>query len=635
MLFRFAENFQCQWDGGDDADQGEHRTCRLTLLFVKSLGEEQRDADAEHAASHGNEHEFGKCESCRFHGITRVFRARLPGAPSCCENRQVRLTDSPLAALLLKLRENGVRRAVSVLPHLMTVRPRSPNQAVSADSSAKLAEAEKALVSIRQARDAALERLQGVMGELSAAKDRISELEDEAADAAREREAADRSVEASRNEREDLRRKCEELRQRVRELNEQRLGVVELDARVRTELTEARDQIAALLQERDRLREELSTGQATTVEDMGARVQLLEAQAKISELSEEMDRQRAGYEKKLSRATTEVASANRTRDLAVANVVKAQAQVQSQKAELKAARDLAKEEKLVLEAQIVALQVEAGITPSPKTEKAGELPAYANGASAGEDILAAEVEEEQPAPAIKPFQAIEIAGAIAALQKALDRAASTPEKPSLLEKLEDGWKSFNDRARISNLPVLHRTGIAALEVARWLRKTPAKAEVAIPALKELQILLNEWTECEDVSQIGDLAGATIFAVDDDIDNCECISMALEKLEFQTKYSVASKQALAQLENTPVDLIVLDVDLPQMDGFELYRCLRETAPHAETPVIFLSALISTQSRLDELPPGNHAFLSKPYNLTILGAKATAMILGKRLGSAPHR
>jgi CheY-like chemotaxis protein len=478
-----------------------------------------------------------------------------------------------------------------------------------------------------------IEKSQTLAVQLAAAEERIGALGDQCVDAIQACHAAERTVEATRTEREELRRKCEELRQNVRELTEQRLQFGETERCLDAELTEARQQIAALTGERDQLRDELAAVRAETRADDGSTARLFEVEVKLAEMTAEASRLHTEHQKKLASQASEMASANRTRDLAVANVVKAQMQVQSLKSELEAQRKQANEDRMILEAQIVALQVQAGVAPPSVEPKApGKLPPATTAPAPAEPSPAS----KGSAPGPIPFSPAESAAAAAALTAAFGRLSQTPEKAGLLEKLDAALQEFTERARETNLPAMHRASAAGLELTRWLRKTPGKVAATLPALAEILTLLSELADARTRAQeIADPAGATIYAVDDDIDNCECIAMAFEKLEFQTKYSVASKMALTQLKAAPADLVVLDVDLPQMDGFELYARLRKIPSHAETPVLFLSGLTSTQARLEELPPGNHAFLSKPYTLTVLGAKATAMILRSRLGAVMAR
>jgi two-component system sensor histidine kinase BarA len=131
------------------------------------------------------------------------------------------------------------------------------------------------------------------------------------------------------------------------------------------------------------------------------------------------------------------------------------------------------------------------------------------------------------------------------------------------------------------------------------------------------------------SKLPDPTDAFVFAVDDDPDNCECIAMALEKMRLRTRYAVKPEVALVELAANQCDLVILDVDMPGMDGFELASRIRKIEHHARTPIVLLSALTSTKERLDAEPGAADAFIPKPYNLNELGLKALTLILKARL------
>jgi CheY-like chemotaxis protein len=189
------------------------------------------------------------------------------------------------------------------------------------------------------------------------------------------------------------------------------------------------------------------------------------------------------------------------------------------------------------------------------------------------------------------------------------------------------------RARQAAYPALHRHVWSIVEVTRWLAKFPKKAIDCVPVLLESTEILPELASIPSQSQ-GELdpCSARVFAVDDDMDNCECIAMALEKLQIRTAYETNSERALAELIQEPRDLIVLDVDMPGLDGIGLYQRLRSQT--GDIPVIFLSGLTSTEVRLRELPPGNFAFVSKPYNLASLALTASTMLLRSRLSKLQY-
>jgi DNA-binding response OmpR family regulator len=148
-------------------------------------------------------------------------------------------------------------------------------------------------------------------------------------------------------------------------------------------------------------------------------------------------------------------------------------------------------------------------------------------------------------------------------------------------------------------------------------------------LEDAISLLNALTAVSDPAQILDPVGALVYAVDDDPDNCECIAMALEKMNLLTKYSMKPDVALTALANTQCDLILLDVDLPGMNGFELSLRIRQIDRHVATPIVFVSALTSTKDKILSNPNGANDFIAKPYNLNELGLKALTLILRARL------
>lgn len=104
----------------------------------------------------------------------------------------------------------------------------------------------------------------------------------------------------------------------------------------------------------------------------------------------------------------------------------------------------------------------------------------------------------------------------------------------------------------------------------------------------------------------------IFIVDDD----ELILIALGELLRPQGYEVHTcakpVQALDRLEKEQFDLLVLDVIMPEMDGFELCRRIREKEIHKETPIIFLTAKSRDEDREKGLEAGANLFLSKPIS-----------------------
>jgi CheY-like chemotaxis protein len=104
----------------------------------------------------------------------------------------------------------------------------------------------------------------------------------------------------------------------------------------------------------------------------------------------------------------------------------------------------------------------------------------------------------------------------------------------------------------------------------------------------------------------------ILVVDDD----EMVLMALGELLKPEGYDVetvsSGSEALRKLEENTYDLLMLDVIMPEMDGFELCKRIRQEEKYQEIPIIFLTAKSRDEDRARGLDAGANLFLSKPIS-----------------------
>ncbi len=112
---------------------------------------------------------------------------------------------------------------------------------------------------------------------------------------------------------------------------------------------------------------------------------------------------------------------------------------------------------------------------------------------------------------------------------------------------------------------------------------------------------------------------TILIVDDEPLGQETLAALLSPLNYQLIFAGTGAEALRLAITTPPDLILLDVMMPGMDGFEVCQRLRASAPSAEVPIILVTALDDRDSRLRGIEAGADDFISKPYDRVELRAR----------------
>ncbi|PTY05297.1 hybrid sensor histidine kinase/response regulator [Opitutaceae bacterium EW11] len=104
----------------------------------------------------------------------------------------------------------------------------------------------------------------------------------------------------------------------------------------------------------------------------------------------------------------------------------------------------------------------------------------------------------------------------------------------------------------------------------------------------------------------------ILVVDDQESNVRVVGNILGELGFTIVPATSGEQALRRLAAKQPDLVLLDVLMPGMDGFEVCRRIRESTPEAEIPIIFLSAADDKGLIVRALEGGGVDYVTKPFN-----------------------
>ena len=121
----------------------------------------------------------------------------------------------------------------------------------------------------------------------------------------------------------------------------------------------------------------------------------------------------------------------------------------------------------------------------------------------------------------------------------------------------------------------------------------------------------------------------ILVVDDSPDNLEIVSARLASVGYDVEKATDGETALEQVRQAPPDLILLDVMLPGIDGYEVARIVKQDDDLPFIPIILVTARDSTQDKVTGLDAGADDYLPKPINYPELEARVRSMLRIKRL------
>jgi two-component system, OmpR family, response regulator len=124
------------------------------------------------------------------------------------------------------------------------------------------------------------------------------------------------------------------------------------------------------------------------------------------------------------------------------------------------------------------------------------------------------------------------------------------------------------------------------------------------------------------------AAVRVLVVDDEPNIVDVISMALRYEGFEVFCAGTGAEALARIRDNRPHVMLLDVMLPDMEGFEVAR--RLGAERARVPIIFLTARDATEDRVRGLTVGGDDYVTKPFSLEELVARVRALL--RRSGAA---
>ena len=116
----------------------------------------------------------------------------------------------------------------------------------------------------------------------------------------------------------------------------------------------------------------------------------------------------------------------------------------------------------------------------------------------------------------------------------------------------------------------------------------------------------------------------IIIVDDVTTNLKCVGEILRD-DYSLSMAKSGEQAIAMIEKSKPDLILLDIKMPGMDGFETLECIRNNPENIDIPVIFLTADNDNESELRCLKLGASDFIKKPFEPEIMLSRIERILM----------
>ena len=114
----------------------------------------------------------------------------------------------------------------------------------------------------------------------------------------------------------------------------------------------------------------------------------------------------------------------------------------------------------------------------------------------------------------------------------------------------------------------------------------------------------------------------ILVVDDETPITELVTMALRYEGFQMEQAHSGREAIDKVSQFHPDLMILDIMMPDLDGYEVARRLRQE--NQQVPIIFLTAKDATEDKVRGLEMGGDDYVTKPFSLEELSARVAAIL-----------
>jgi phosphoserine phosphatase RsbU/P len=131
--------------------------------------------------------------------------------------------------------------------------------------------------------------------------------------------------------------------------------------------------------------------------------------------------------------------------------------------------------------------------------------------------------------------------------------------------------------------------------------------------------------------VKELSDCRVLIVDDVKSNVDVLVRALSD-EYKLSVALGGRQAIDAIGRCPPDLILLDIMMPDIDGYEICRRLRAAEPTRELPVMFLSSLEDAHDKAHGFEVGGNDYVTKPFEMLEVKARVRSLLKAKSYADA---
>jgi two-component system cell cycle response regulator DivK len=118
---------------------------------------------------------------------------------------------------------------------------------------------------------------------------------------------------------------------------------------------------------------------------------------------------------------------------------------------------------------------------------------------------------------------------------------------------------------------------------------------------------------------------TILYVEDNPDNRSLIRRVLEAEHYAVVEAINAKQALEKLENSSIDLVLMDINMPDMDGYTLTAKIKAIHKFSKIPIVAVTANVMRGDREKSLGAGCDGYIQKPIDIDTLSQQIERFII----------